>query len=165
MKTNIILSLLFSVATLACFSCSEDEADNAVPSTGTETVLAEGEWEVASYQTSTPRVIQTPVVDVEEDVEDLRDLPNYTFTFRPKRLIIITAYSSTDPVGLWNVGENGETENLSMEFTYKPLTGLTGNWEILEMTEDTVRLKLVTLYGTDVILFKKKAVEAGPISS
>jgi hypothetical protein len=140
------------------FACADDNSDIAPKAATLHTTLAGGEWEVASYVDVHP---QPPLVEDEgnfEDKEDLNDLPNYSFSFKPKDLIIATAYGTTDPVGLWVVASNdaGE-ETLDMNYPYGPLDGLNGNWTVTERTENQISLKLrdPVYGGDDRIVFRK----------
>lgn len=141
------------------FACTDDNSVIEPKPATLQTTLAAGTWEVSSYIDSHPA---PPLVEEAEnppaDKEDLNDLPNYTFSFKPKDMIIATAYGTTDPVGLWtaSVNDSGE-EILNMHYPYKPLDGLTGEWTVTERTENQVHMKhRDPVYGGDDLLVLRK---------
>jgi hypothetical protein len=138
-------------------SCADDNSDETAPKPATlQTTLASGEWEVESYTAYHPNPPLVEELENPVDHEDLNDLPNYSFSFKPKDLIIATAYGSTDPVGIWAATKSeAGAEMLNMKYPYGPLDGLNGNWTVTEHTENKVSLKLrdEVWGGDDLIVF------------
>jgi hypothetical protein len=158
MKMNLLF-YAWSACALMLTACADDNSDIAPKAATLQTTLADGDWEVASYVDSHPSPLLVEEAGSTQDKEDLNDLHNYSFSFKPKDMIIATAYGSTDPVGLWVVSSNetsGE-ETLDMKYPYKPLDGLTGAWTVTERSENRISLKLhdPVWGGDDQITFRK----------
>jgi len=155
------LKLLFAWPVFAVLfaACADDNSDIAPKSATLQSTLASGDWEVASYTDFHPTPPLVEDAGNTQDKEDLNDLHNYSFSFKPKDLIIATAYGTTDPVGLWVAAEEETTghETLDMKYPYKPLTGLNGKWMVTERTENQISLKLhdEVWGGDDKIVFRK----------
>lgn len=158
MKMNLLF-YAWSACALMFTACADDNADIAPKTVTLQSTLAGGDWEVSSYVDSHPTPPLVEEAGSKEDKEDLNDLHNYNFSFKPKDMIVITAYGSTDPVGLWVVSSSETTgeETLDMKYPYKPLTGLNGSWTVTEHAENQISLKLhdPVWGGDDQITFRK----------
>jgi hypothetical protein len=164
MKMNLLF-YAWSACALMFTACADDNSDIAPGAATLQTTLADGDWEVSSYIDSHPAPPLVEDAGTKQDKEDLNDLHNYSFSFKPKDMIIASAYGSTDPVGSWVASSHETTgeETLDMKYPYKPLDGLNGSWTVTERTENQVSLKLhdVVWGGDDQITFRKIAAGDG----
>jgi len=150
---------IWSVLVMVMAACADDSTEVTPKAATLQTTLAGGDWEVVSYVDSHPAPPLVEEKGVHQDKEDLNDLHNYSFSFKPNDMIIATAYGSTDPVGLWVVASEETTgeETLNMKYPYKPLDGLNGQWVVTEHTENRIGLKLhdAVWGGDDQIVFRR----------
>jgi len=152
------------VLALLAVACGDDNSTIAPKTATLQSTLAGGDWEVASYVDSHPTPPLVEEAGSTQDKEDLNDLHNYSFSFKPKDMIIATAYGTTDPVGLWVAGleETTGEETLDMKYPYKPLDGLNGKWTVTERTETRISLKLHDdVWGGDDRIVFRKVTEGG----
>jgi len=154
-----MLFYAWPILALLTTACQDDNAVAPKAAVTLQTTLASGDWEVASYEDAHPTPPLVEDAGTHQDKEDLNDLHNYSFSFLPKDMIVITAYGSTDPIGLWvaTTEESSGTETLDMQYAYKPLDGLNGKWTVTERTDTRIGLKLhdEVWGGDDRIVFRR----------
>ncbi len=127
-------------------SCTEDETSNTIDTQQLETDLTTGVWYVTYYF---------------DDVEETDNFGGYEFTFNTDQTAQATNGSNTVS-GNWSINDD-DTPDLVLFFgETDPFDELDEDWEILEATDEIIRLQDISGDGTtDLLTFERTPTTGG----
>ena len=129
MKNNLLF-LLVILSFLFLSSCKDD--DKIQPSDVSAAVV-NGTWRIIYF--------------IESEANETSSFENYNFTFTatpgtsPATGLVEATNGSTDVVGSWGTGFIGENAKLKLNFALSPFDQLSEDWEVIELTSTTIKLK------------------------
>ncbi|MCX6307200.1 MAG: hypothetical protein NT040_19720 [Bacteroidetes bacterium] len=132
-----ILCTLIIISLFALSACKKD-ANPAAPS-GVVQVVTTGTWRVTYF--------------IEASEDKTSDFTSYTFSFNSNG-ILTASLSGTNTTGSWGWDDNSSKLHISIGNS-NPLSGLTGDWLIIEKTETLIMLKNDNAAKNELLTFTR----------